>query len=192
MLTLTLAAGCGKKEGPAGKTPASKSIEGLNVKEVEVSQYVNQAIEQNDKGNYTEALDLLKKAYESDNADESIRKGITTVYSNLCAVLVKSGEYEWAERNLEEALELIPVNPDMEKKYALVLAKHAQSEFGSGNRQNAVKLLETAVIHDGSNADILGLLGDYYYKTDNNTGAIECCEKALALNPADYGLQKKT
>ncbi len=174
--------GCGN--GREEKTEAVKA-KGTSKNETrgsETYRYIQEGVEHNNKGKYSEAIESLKKALEINDGSALVKENLITVYGNYCVKLIKEEDFETAELVIREASGIFPEDTRLKKIYGRVLTEYALNKHNEGNKERARCLLEDAVVNGEGTADSYSLLGNIYYGTEDNEKAISCWEKALELD----------
>ena len=94
--------------------------------------------------------------------------------------MVLSGNYEVALDNFEEAINIIPKNPEGYKSIAKMYYQIGEYE-NCINYLEKEALLQMTILHE--DADCLYILGSAYFKNEDYVMAIKRFEKAAKLNP---------
>lgn len=136
---------------------------------------VYSAIEDYDNGNYSEALESLKKA--ADKEFKSMKE--ENYYFYLGETYFKLGDYE---RSLNAHLRAIKLKPGLFK--SMVTAGVCYNKLGRPD--DALKMYEKALLYDPQNADSVGLyisISSLYITQNKPYTAIDYLEKASAIYP---------
>jgi tetratricopeptide (TPR) repeat protein len=165
---------------------------------------------------YTKSLELLLTGRDLVIEDPEL---LSQFYSSLGSVYFKTNNWTECENSFEQALIQNPDNATALNNYAYFLGqKKVQLDKAMGivqyaismqpdnaiyldtygfilfqkkQFQNAVVQLEKAAGILSNDQEIWEHLGDSYFMLGNETKALECWNKALALNPAHSKLKEK-
>ncbi|MGA8940495.1 MAG: tetratricopeptide repeat protein [Acidobacteriaceae bacterium] len=127
-----------------------------------------------------DAAQAFQAAHDLDHATQQYQIFIADSLGELALGRARAGEYEKAANYFDTALALVPDFPAMQMEYAHVA-------FDSGDYDHA-KLLASGVIRDYPNnaklqADAHAVLGRVLLKTNDDQGAKQQFEAAVALDP---------
>lgn len=120
----------------------------------EVSQLVNQAKENYQSGNFSEAIKIWQEALDI-LSSQSDRLNQGMVLSNLALAHQKLGQWEQAKGYIVESLSLLknqptPLNQDYEKVLAQVLNTQGGLQLAQGQAKQALSTWEAANQHNYS------------------------------------------
>ena len=141
------------------------------------------ALDLMNRGEYEKALEQLQKAFSLYPYDETLRKNLAVAYMYVGKHEMEANRYMEAAENFDHARELAPDKAlyGVMRGVALYLAK---------NYDAARFELERARGVGGDTVDILYYLGRVNYDTGELAAAIECWEKALALEPGNKAVRE--
>ncbi|MGA7156518.1 MAG: tetratricopeptide repeat protein [Acidobacteriaceae bacterium] len=127
-----------------------------------------------------DAAQKFQAAHDFDHAAQQYQIFIADALGELAFGRARAGEYNRAANNFDAALALVPDFPAMQMEYA-----HVALDDGDYDR---AKLLATGVIRSYPNnpklqADAHAILGRVLLKTNDDQGAKQQFEAAVALDP---------
>ena len=97
--------------------------------------------------------------------------------------LIDQGMSCFHEENYQEAIasfdKVIEIDPLNEEIWLLRCISHSQI----GNKREAIKSGETAVLHFPENANLWFFLGNEYFMIDDIKDSLRCIEETLFLDP---------
>lgn len=136
------------------------------------------AIEQMDKGDYPAAIDLLKQALEIQPKHEVVLSNLGQAHLSLGELLIKEKKYLEAAEVLENGKQYDGQESRLWLFRGLALLRgndylYAESE------------LNEAWAMSGDEPQVLWLLGQLYYHTDQMREAVDVWERALQLEPGN-------
>jgi len=144
------------------------------------SAHMNLGILALNRGDYAGAESFYKEAIE-------IEPAMTTAYVNLADLYRVLQRDQDGEKILREAIERGPAMEPGNARYAYVYGVGLNS---TGNKQEAVDHLETALRENRFDRDLLYSLSTFNFELGNRAEAIEYAEKLIEYYPADQNYQQ--
>jgi tetratricopeptide (TPR) repeat protein len=148
---------------------AGDGIEDIQVPAVDVNKLMDEAMQFEGKNEFTQALEILKKAVTLEPDDARIQ-------NDLAGNLIRTGDTEGAIEHLRDAIRINPLMVQSHFNLGIYL-------LHQGHPDQALPELETTVTLSPQSAPGEEVLADCYGALGNNSEALAHWRKALALEP---------
>jgi tetratricopeptide (TPR) repeat protein len=101
------------------------------------------------------------------------------------------GEIYFLNKEYQKVKELLMPYKNSNPKSFAFLALLGKTCQALGEFEEAIKIYKEYLLHEGTNLNILNLIGDCYYKLGDNEQALIAWRKSLELNPNQPSIKQK-
>ncbi|HLD29145.1 MAG TPA: tetratricopeptide repeat protein, partial [bacterium] len=145
-----------------------------------------------EQGRSEEAVSYFKEALRLAPENKVIRANLSVSYNNLALDYDAGGDFDRANLMMEKAFAADPDSALIKKNYGMLLTNQAWRRFdGKRDESEILPLLEKALGYTTALPQAYILLGEIYFKRDEQKRAAENWDKALSLDPSLKEVKKK-
>src|SRR3989339_308977 len=138
-----------------------------------------------EQGRSEEAVSYFKEALRLAPENKVIRANLSVSYNNLALDYDAGGDFDRANLMMEKAFAADPDSALIKKNYGMLLTNQAWRRFdGKRDESEILPLLEKALGYTTALPQAYILLGEIYFKRDEQKRAAENWDKALSLDPS--------